>query len=169
MVSHIRTMFHTQEKRGMRLTSPIKCGRDDAWLGEGYYFWDDLNDAKQWGNKSKRKTGAFEIYRSEIDIENFLDTVFNEAHYRFWVRQIEKAAKVIQLKSRTKPTIKEINEYFKEKALWDEVDGILFQDLPINENLSKVKSFYYRKRIQAVVYNVEKIINFVFHFEGKCN
>jgi len=162
-------MFHTQEKRDMRLTSPIKCSRDDAWLGEGYYFWDDLNDAKQWGNKSKRKTGAFEIYRSEIDIENFLNTVFNEEHYRFWVRQIEKAAKVIQLKTRTKPTIKEINEYFKEKASWDELDGILFQDLPINENLSKVKSFYYRKRIQAVVYNVEKIINFVFHFEGKCN
>lgn len=163
-----RTMYHTQERRNVRLSSPVKCERDDAWLGEGYYFWDDSLDAKQWGHNSKRKTGFFEVYVSKILIDRFLDTVFYEEHYRFWIRQVEKAADYIKLKTGLKPTIKEINDYFKERAIWDEVDGILFQDIPENDNILKVHSFYYRKRIQAVVYNIEIISTFTFQMECRC-
>ena len=161
-------MYHTQEHRGTPLKSPVICLRDDAWLGEGFYFWDDIIDAKLWGNNSKRKTGFYEIYEAEIIITNFLDTVFNEEHYRFWVRQVEKAAEKIQSKTGLKPTLKEINEYFKERALWSEVEGIIFQDLPKNDNILKVKAFYYRKRIQAVVYNLEVVSTFAFHFKDEC-
>ncbi len=168
-----RLMYHTQEHRDAKLNAPIICCRDDAWLGEAYYFWKDLEDADRWGETSKNRTGKYEIYQAEIDCENILDTVFNEEHYSFWLKQIEKAAKSLMKKTGQKPTLKEVNEYFKERAIWDEVDGILFQDLPSNENFLLIKpieyrknnkirkvSFPYRKRIQLAAYNLTIVRNF---------
>lgn len=162
-------MYHTQEKWGIRLAAPIICKRNNAWLGSAYYFWDFEMDAIHWGHSSKKSTGYFEIYRANIDCENVLDTVFNEEHYKFWIKQIEKAAKHISIKTGYKATIREINQYFKEKAKWSEItDGIMFQDLPDSADLL-VNQLYYRKRIQIAVFNLKIIGNFAFHFEMACN
>ncbi len=125
------------------LTMPVKCVRDDAWLGDGYYFWDDIEDAEAWGDNSKRRTGKYQVYKADINCENVLDTVFNEDHYRFWNKQIEKAAEKIAKVTGYKPTIKEVNAYFKKNNNWSSVDGIMFQDLPKNQNFLMVVSFYY--------------------------
>lgn len=157
----MRTMYHTQEHRKVFLTKPVICNRNDAWLGSAYYFWYDLKDALKWGIDSKKQTMAFEIYSAEIDMENVLDTVFNENHYRFWLKQILRAAHAIRKKTGLKPTVVEINEYFKERANWNDIcTGILFQDVPQNDRLLKVSKFYYRKRIQLAAYNLEIIHNF---------
>jgi hypothetical protein len=170
-------MYHTQESRTAKLTAAVPCVRDDAWLGEGLYFWNTLHDADYWGNTSKKATGYYEVYQSLIESENLLDTVFNEEHYEFWLKQIEKVGMKFVKDTGNKPTLKELNDYFKEKATWTEVDGILFQDLPANNNFLMVKpiikpvpfrggnreilvSFAYRKRIQLVVYNSKIITNF---------
>ncbi len=160
--------YHTQEKRKKRLTKPQKAVRKNAWLGEGYYFWTDEIDAYRWGYSSKCQTGYFEIYKSELDSGNILDTVFNEEYYNFWLAQIEKVAKVIFKKTNSKPTVKEVNDYFKERGIWDEVDGIRFQDLPTKQEYLLVKDFFYRKRIQIVVYNDKIILKFIFHRDSKC-
>lgn len=161
-------MYHTQENRNIVLNKPIICYRDDAWLGEGYYFWNDEIDAKQWGKNSKKATGSYQVYKADIDTEDFLDTVFNEEHYLFWLNQIERIATQYKLKVGVVPTIKELNEWLVEKHAWDDVDGIIFQDIPTNQNLSKVRSFFYRKRIQAVVFDVGKVSNFVLLLEDAC-
>jgi hypothetical protein len=161
-----KEMYHTQEKREMALTEPIICVRSDAWLGEAYYFWYDIIDAKEWGHNSKRKTGAFDVYKSDIGSENILDTVFNEDHYLFWLGEIEKVSKFLTKKTKRKPSLKEINQYFKERATWDEVDGIMFQDIPKSETKSLVREFYYRKRIQLAVYNVKIINTFVYVYSA---
>ena len=163
-----REMYHTQEKRRSRIMQPILCNREHAWLGSGYYFWCDEIDAIHWGNNGKRKTGWFEIYSANIDCNNVLDTVFKEEHYAFWKKQIEKAAGYIMKKTGIKATIKEINQYFQEKAKWsDVVDGIMFQDLPYSSDLL-VQDFNYRKRIQLVAYKLKIISNFAFHFDMEC-
>jgi len=170
-------MFHTQECRENELVEPCECTRDDAWLGNGYYYWYDIDDAERWGRNSKRKTGSFEIYESQIDCSNVLDTVFNEEHYLFWLKQIEKAAKQIVKKTGQKPTLKELNDYFKERAVWDEVHGILFQDLHSNFNFSMIKPieyrgkkrpFVYKKRIQLAVYSLEIILTFALILRDTC-
>lgn len=172
-----KMFYHTQEARKELLQEPIPCKRDDAWLGEASYFWLDLYDADYWGNMSKRKTGYYEIYHCQIDCENVLDSVFNEEHYNFWFKQIEKVAKVIIARTKMKPTIKELNDYLKEKGAWDELDGILFQDLPTNPNALLVKPieyrnrrvvFPYRKRIQIAVYNSNILSNFALLKKEKC-
>jgi hypothetical protein len=162
-----RKMYHTQEKRKDRITRPVLCNNENAWLGSGYYFWDDEIDAIHWGNKSKKETGWFEIYLAVIDCNNVLDTVFKEDHYVFWKKQIEKAAGHIIKKTGIKATIKEINQYFREKAKWKDVDGIMFQDLPYSSDLL-VQDLNYRKRIQLVAYNLKIISNFAFHSDMVC-
>lgn len=162
-------MYHTQEKRGRRLEKPLLAKRKNAWLGVAYYFWKEEVDAIHWGNKSKNSTGYFEVYKANIDCSDVLDTVFNEEHYYFWLEQIEKAAKKIIKITNRKATIKEINSYFSEKARWREsITGIMFQDLPKSEDLL-VLDFYYRKRIQLAVFNLEIILTFAFDFDMKCN
>lgn len=160
--------YHTQEDRGETLEGPIKCKRDDAWLGEAYYFWENEEDADFWGIKSKNKTGKYDIYKAEIPLDNVLDTVFNREHYYFWVKQMEKAAKNFVKKTGSKPTIKEINDYFQEKKKWTNFDGIIFQDISQNPVHFLVKNFQYKKRIQLALYEKTKMITFAFHYKGEC-
>lgn len=163
-------VFHTQEKRRETLENPMKCIRDDAWLGEGYYFWKEEMDADDWGNNSKKGRGYYEVYSCDLTSDNFLDTVFNEEHYYFWIKQLEKIAKKIIVNTSEKPTLKELNDYIKDHKVWEEVDFIQFQDLPVSSERAlvkpieyktkKVRTVAFRKRIQLAVYNTEIISNF---------
>lgn len=163
-------VFHTQECRKRELIFPMLCVRDDAWLGEAYYFWKEEIDADDWGNKSKRRTTHYEVYECNLISENYIDTVFDEDHYYFWIAQLEKIAKAIMVKTNEKPTLKELNDFIKDKNVWPEVDYIQFQDLPINPERAlvkpitykrgKIRNIAFRKRIQIAVYNSEIISNF---------
>ena len=148
-------------------------------MGEAYYFWLSREDAERWGDKSKRTTGRYDIYTSQIACDNVLDTVFNEEHYNFWLETIEDAAKKIFKTIRRKPTLKELNDYLKERAAWDEeVTGILFQDLPANSYYSWVQPinyrdkrliyFSYRKRIQLALYNLTAMSTFAHLVTKEC-
>ncbi len=98
--------YHTQDDRMHLLTEPILCVKDNAWLGEAYYFWEEESDADFWGNKFKNKTGKYNVYISDISMNNVLDTVFNREHYVFWIKQVEKVAKNFIKKTNSKPTLK---------------------------------------------------------------
>jgi len=163
----IREMYHTQEKWSDVLTSPIICKRAETWLGEGYYFWEDMDDAHQWGKSSKTRRGKYEIYIATVDFNNVLDTVFNREQYYFWKAQIDKVATMLGKKNKVRPTKNELNSYLKEKCQWNEVDGILFQDIPISDS-SLVKDLYYRKRIQLVAFNLKIITNFALRCTENC-
>ncbi|MCD4745937.1 MAG: hypothetical protein K8R58_06530 [Bacteroidales bacterium] len=160
--------YHTQENRFEELNEPIICKKNNAWLGEAFYFWEEESDADFWGNTHKKKTGKYEIYSSEISIDNILDTVFDRKQYLWWIKQVEKAAKTFMKKTNSKPTLKEINDYFVDKNIWTKIDGILFQDISQNPVHFMVKEFQYKKRIQLALYNKEKIINFALHSTGEC-
>ena len=158
--------YHTQERRTKCLDKPIKCNKDNAWLGQAYYFWENEDDAVFWGVKFKQKTGRYNIYKAEIASEDILDTVFDREHYSFWIKQIERAAKFFVKKTGVKPTLKEINDYFYERKVWTDIDGILFQDISENPIHFMVKEFQYKKRIQLALYNYSKITTFALHYAG---
>ncbi len=159
--------YHTQENRGVLLNEPILCVKDNAWLGSAFYFWEDEHDAEFWGVKFKNKTGRYDIYQAEITSDDILDTVFNREHYNFWIKQIEKASKIIIKRTGFKPTLKEINDFFKERDIWSEIDGILFQDISQNPIHFMVREFQYKKRIQLALYNKEKINSFALYYTGE--
>jgi hypothetical protein len=161
------TFYHTQENRGETLIEPIPCDKHNAWLGKALYFWEEESDALFWGVKFKNKTGNYDVYKADIVSDDILDTVFNRDHYNFWLKQIEKAAKFFVKKTGSKPSLKEINDFFKERNIWSEIDGILFQDISENPIHFMVKEFQYKKRIQLALYNEEKIYNFALHYTGE--
>lgn len=163
-------VYHTQEKRNKKLTAPKKCIRDDAWLGEAYYFWKEEKDAENWGYSSKKRTGYFEIYTCNLNSTNYLDTVFNEEHYNFWINELRKIYKKFIDETDEKPSIKELNDYIQENKIWKEVDYIQFHDLPLTHSFVKPIQYRkgkttipFRKRIQIAVYNVDIISNFTLY------
>ncbi|MBL7760412.1 MAG: hypothetical protein JNK08_06925 [Sediminibacterium sp.] len=161
-------MFHTQEKWADNLDGPIKCIRSDAWLGEGYYFWYYESDAAWWGINSKNRTKYYQIYNCHINCENVLDTVFNEDHYRIWVKNVDLAIEKFLKKDRGKISIKYINEFFRERGVLDGIHGVMFQDISNNPDFWVVDKFQYKKRIQLVAFHKEIISNFALYFESEC-
>jgi hypothetical protein len=161
----IREMFHTQEKWGVVLTKPIISTNPESWLGSAHYFWYDEDDAHWWGQTAKRRRRYYEVYKATIDCENVLDTVFNEAHYKFWVAAIEKAIAKF-LKGNKNITIKDLNDFLRDKGVYEGVDCVMFQDISNNPSRWIVKQFQYKKRIQMAVYNLNIIANFALVFDS---
>lgn len=160
-------MYHTQEKRKYLLTEPIYCKKPNAWLGRGYYFWYSEDDAIFWGVSHKNSSsGLFQIYSAEINFDNVLDTVFNEEGYLFWIKQIERAIHYIV--KRRDVTLKDINDFFCDKGVFSEIDGVMFQDISNNPDHYFVHNFQYKKRIQLAVYNLHIVSDFVLCKEEKC-
>jgi len=165
-------MYHTQEKWSQRLSDPIICNRRDAWLGEGYYFWDEQQDARIWGRTSKRATGHFEIYSAGLDCTDVLNTVFDEAQYLWWKNEIERVAQILQLKSSgaPKPTKWQVYQYIRSKGIWEaaNVTGILFEDLTDNPERSRIDGFNYKKRTQLVAFTKRIVKDWSFLLVEKC-
>lgn len=168
MSSLIRQMYHTQEKWRNNLTAPIQTINQDAWLGDGYYFWYEENDAVWWGRTAKKRKGYYEVYKANIDCDNVLDTVFNESHYIFWLKNIDRAIEKYMKSGKNSLTLKYINDFFREKSVLDGIDGVMFQDISDNPDNWIVKKFQYKKRIQLAVYNLQIISSFALEFEAEC-
>jgi len=49
-----------------------KNGKDDIWLGDGMYFWDNKGNVDWWNNKQRnRKTNeTFSIVRVNVNADN---------------------------------------------------------------------------------------------------
>ena len=113
---------------------------------------------------------AFEIYICDLISSNYLDTVFNEEHYNFWINELRKIYKKFIDETDEKPSIKELNDYIQENKIWKEVDYIQFHDLPLTHSFVKPIQYRkgkttipFRKRIQIAVYNVDIISNFTLY------
>jgi len=151
-------MYHTQENRGTSLKFPLKCTRQNAWFGAAYYFWEDLNDAKFWGQNSKYDN--YQIYKAYISSDNILDTVFNEQHYRLFYKTLTASTKKLERILKRKPSLDEVWSFIEDNIPWkQEIDMLLACDTPISDNELFFK-VPYRKRIQVAVYNKTCISQF---------
>lgn len=160
-------VFHTQELLYPILKFPVLATGNEMWLGDGFYFWQDLEFAKYWG-KDKKSNGIHKKYQIfiatlEFDEDDYIDTVFNEQDYYNFVSKVEKFADKYYDNFGEKPTLEEFNDFIMDYSLWVNIKVIRFQDLPTNNRCLKVKDYYYKKRIQFRVKESEIITNFVAH------
>ncbi|MGD9928738.1 MAG: hypothetical protein AB7U05_01860 [Mangrovibacterium sp.] len=162
-------VYHTQEKREEMLFFPILAEGNEQWLGDGFYFWQDYEFARWWGEIKKcTKVGnQFSIYKATLEFEedDFIDTVFNEHDYYNFVSVIEKFAIKYQETFGKKASLEDFNDFISDHKIWENIKIIRFQDVPENSNLVEVKGFYYKKRIQIRVNEPEIIVNFA-HFKN---
>jgi hypothetical protein len=166
--------YHTQAHNKGILNFPELAEGADQWLGDGFYFWQDFQFTEWWGDNKKckywNKSKRYDIYKAELEFEpdDFIDTVFNEVDYYYFVNNIEKFSKSFQKKFRKKPTLEEFNLFIKNFKVWDNIKIIRFQDVPENDYLVEVKGFYYKKRIQIRVNKPTIISNFVHLITKDC-
>jgi len=169
------TGYHTQEYRHTAtLDKPIKAKPEDSWLGVGYYFWLEEEFAHYWGkDKKSKKTGYYDIYKAAIVEEKILNASFDEnAYFRF--RQIiEETIDHFQTKGKN-VTLLQVHRFLSEN-IWPKIGitGIIFDDLPQNKETkdriySYIEPFYYKKRIQVVVFDLQNISTFVIFKEELC-
>lgn len=164
-------VFHTQGRREKLLNFPPLAEGNEQWLGDGFYFWQDYDFAKWWGETKKCKKGKFpssyDIYKANLKVseDNFIDTVFDEEDYYQFVTKVEEFAKKYIKKFHRKPNLEEFNDFVYDFGLWEDIEVIRFQDVPENNYLVEVNDFYYKKRIQIRVNNPELITNFA-HFKN---
>jgi hypothetical protein len=166
------TGYHTQEFRHSgALDKPIQGKPEEAWLGIGYYFWLEEDFAVYWGvDKKKKRTGYYDIYSAEIEEGEILNASFNEKAYFNFRQMIDDAVAHFQNKSK-KVTLLQVHRFLSDN-FWSKhgVTGIIFDDLPHNNDAknrvySYIEPFYYKKRLQLVVFDKQIIHNFAIHKE----
>lgn len=161
-------VYHTQEYRLETLTFPILSEGSGKWLGDGFYFWQDFDFAKWWGDESKcpNRYRQYSVFKTKLEFEqeNFIDTVFNETDYYNFVKIVEKFAKKFQRKFQRKPSLEEFNDFIFDHGIWQNIKIIRFQDVPPNNYFVEVLGFFYKKRIQIRVNEPGIIVTFT-HFK----
>jgi hypothetical protein len=159
-------VFHTNEHRG-NITIVFAQG-NNQWLGDGYYFWQDYEFAIEWAKVKKYPVA--DIYSVELNIdftkdEDIIDTVFNEEDYYKFVEKLEYFAKKYYEKFGQKPYLEDFNNFIQDNnfTLWKGIKAIRFQDTPSSntKNYLRIMNLPYKKRIQIVLFDKEKIIKFV--------
>lgn len=162
------------------LEEPILCQTVDAWLGIGYYFWVDVQFAHFWGEDFKKKsTGYYDIYTALLDTENCINATFDEKGYYFYKSCLEEAINSFQTNNE-EVTLDKVNRYLKDNY-WDKlgITGIIYDDLPTNPyrkperkyseivipDKSNREYFYYQKRIQIVIFELDNVNIFSIFLE----
>jgi hypothetical protein len=164
----IRKMFHTQGYELPYLVKPLMCKKLNAWLGTGYYFWYDEDDAIIWGLEAKTNWRKFVVYMADVNCDDILDTVFNEKHYMFFLKNMDRVADDIFKKLGRKATIKEVNDIINRNKVWKNITGIMYQDISQNPERNKIDKLHYRKRIQLVAFDLNIVSTFTVHYEAAC-
>lgn len=151
---------------------PYKCVKDNAWLGHGYYFWEDsLKPAKYWGEKFHDNKYIVFKGTCNIDEENCFHLYGSVKHMELLEEAIKKILELGELYSNvTVPHIinflqmcgqfpfyaskAETSSAFDKSAYLTEDD--FKEDVIFNKrlNISKVKLHL---AVQVCIYDLEKI------------
>lgn len=141
-----RKIYQTVENRSnpddVESIGPFICNRSDAWLGNGYYYWDHfIENAHWWGEKSYPSQGYMICESSCILTENnCFDLVGNTDHLE-WLRYaidelVSKGA------SRDGMTVARVIEFLRNEA-----KIFKFQATRANSINARYKDSEYEKRI----------------------
>lgn len=111
-----KELFHTLQQRynvdEVEAHGPYRCSRKDAWLSEGYYFWEHVDLAHVWGQSSHRGEyiiGSLYIEYEEDELLDFLDAESS--------RPFEQAYDMLCEVYKTKEiTVAFVIKYLREKA-----------------------------------------------------
>lgn len=91
---------------------PYKCVRDNAWLGHGYYFWEDsLRPAKYWGEKFHDSKYIVLKGECHIDEDNCFHIYGSVKHNEFLEEAIKQIKELDELKSQV--TIPHVIHYLQ--------------------------------------------------------
>ncbi len=101
---------------------PYRCNRADAWLGEGFYFWETfLENAHWWGNSTY--PGNYIICKAVCDFEESkcLDLVGNTAQ----IEEFRKSFELLKLQklATDTTTVARILQFLRTKTKLSDIEA----------------------------------------------
>lgn len=164
----IKNLYQTVEDRTnpnyIKENAPFPCNKENAWLGNGYYFWDTFIENAHWWGKVGYKSN-YVICRYECTFEklNCFDLVGNTEQMLDFSNCIDflKDKNLIDHKT----TVARILEYLKEISEFNydsiRVYGIASkskkEDFRLKFNLSNPAYLAYKPTIQICLYHKDTI------------
>lgn len=122
----IITAYQTLEDRDnideIETEGPFPCNRADAWLGQGYYFWDtNMKWAVIWGEQSYASKGkAYVIGRCQLLLdETCFDLVGNVQHQLDLTACIETLLKSGRIQEGQRLILPILLEFMKQNNIFD--------------------------------------------------
>lgn len=143
----VKTIYQTLEDRDnpdyIELHAPFKCNRKNAWLGNGYYFWDTFIEiAHWWGEFSYNNSYVICEASCDFNEENCLDLVGNTEHMLEFHNAINLLKKQKLIKNKT--TVARILSFMKSKIPEFNYDAIRVYGINSIGNKEENKKYLYR-------------------------
>lgn len=130
--------YHTLEDRDnvdeIETDGPQKCKRKDAWLGDGYYFWDtEIEWAHDWG----KQYSEYMIFEGTIEInEVTFDLVGNVSHKIFFRKIYEELKDKGYFAKGMKVNVPNLLEYLKKHTKFLEKYNSIRSEHPTKSELT---------------------------------
>ena len=75
---NLKKIYQTLDDRDnadyIEANGPFRCERNDAWIGKGFYFWEDnIEWAHKWGKKCYGNRYVICQSSYDLDVKNYLD------------------------------------------------------------------------------------------------
>lgn len=108
-----KQLYQTLEDRSniedIKNNGPFICKREDAWLGEGYYYWETfLENAHLWGKKIYKKNDKnYIICLSKINYNNKVYDLEDSSTLYEFNKLNEKLSEIYPKKNITVPVVLE--------------------------------------------------------------
>lgn len=90
-----KIVYQALEDRGnpdiVENNGPFLCDRTNAWLGDGFYFWDGFKENAHWWGETCNYKNGYIICAAEYDYNDIecFDLVNNEEHIKLFASTIE--------------------------------------------------------------------------------
>jgi hypothetical protein len=112
-------LYHTVEDRDnpddIESNAPFICKRKNAWLGEGYYFWDTLIENAHWWGQSQYK-GNYVIVEYHCDSYTTSGKCFDLHGNMEHLRDFNATVEFLKSKGLQTTTVAKVIEYLKGKT-----------------------------------------------------
>lgn len=142
MVDAFQTLEDKDNIDHVETSGPFKCTRPNAWLGDGYYFWDsNLEWAVEWGiNGFEKKGKEFIIGKCIVDITNncfdLFGSVFNQLELKEAMRVFIDSEKI---KDNERLILPNIIQYMRNKGIFK------YKSIRAADITNKVIAFHFSK------------------------
>ncbi len=174
----MRRVFQTlndENPDNVENNGPFPCKKENAWLHNGYYFWDqDIDVAHWWGEKGYN--GSYIICESyfQYDIK-FCWDLHNEHTAREEFRLIAKEVKTRGVNNKKEVKVRDIIEYLQKKNMFKYhairlagMNSIGFND-PLYERHILDKKARYKKQAIIWEYDNRPAIQVCFYQKNALN
>ena len=140
-----QTLKDRNNPQEIESNGPFECTRSDAWLGDGYYFWEYfVEHAHWWGRKGCNNNYIICAAYYDKDQIYCFDLIDNYEHLNL----LEELNHIVQAKENRPVYVSKLIELLKRKGLFN-FDAIR---APSNEAISDPLVVKYKPKHRAKIY-----------------